>query len=112
MKAKINLTANARWTTDCQGKEDLDFPLISCFTRYWPDHSAMCEIVFLHNFCENAKTGEDPYVKSDVEPKILAESEIMHAKNKQQIRRKVRNWYNSHVIEAMDMALKIIKGEK
>ena len=105
----MDITVNSRWTSDCCGKQDLDFPIIDTNTRYWPDYSASCEIVFLDNFCINAKVEEDPYVESDYKPVTLAESGIIYGKSEADVKEKIRQWYNDHVVEALEKALKIIK---
>lgn len=113
MKAKIDTTCNARWTKDCQGKQDLDFSIVDCDTRYYPDFSAFCNITFLHNFCSNHRTGDgydSPYVESDIEPITLAESELLRGKNEADIKQKVKDWYNNNMIEAMEKALSILKN--
>lgn len=28
------------WTSDCQGKQDFDFNVLTVSTRYWPDNTA------------------------------------------------------------------------
>jgi hypothetical protein len=35
----------AFWTTDCAGKQDFDFNILSVSTRYWPDHTARPQIL-------------------------------------------------------------------
>lgn len=102
MKVK-DITINAKWTRDCCGKQDLDFPIIDAYTRYWPDFSAKCEIVFLSSFCVSE------YVESELKPIILAQSEILYGTNEEDVKQKVRCWYNSHIIDAMEKALKLIK---
>lgn len=108
MTTKIDVTSNAMWTNDCCGKQDLDFSIVHCYTRYWKDYSALCEIVFLHNFCLNANNGEN-YVKSDIEPITLIESGIMKGKSESDIKQKVKDWYNDNMIEAMEKALSVLK---
>jgi len=39
---KMDITKGIPFTTDCCGKEDLDFNIISVDTRYWRDMTAMC----------------------------------------------------------------------
>ena len=117
MKAKEQLkdvTCNAQWTTDCCGKQDLDFGIITANTRYYPDFSVICEIVFIPNFNVNHKIGdewEDFYFPEIVKPVSLAESELMRADSEEAVKMMARRWYNEHIIEAMEMAIKIVKGE-
>ena len=113
MKAKIDVTANARWTHDCQGKQDLDFTIVDCDTRYYPDYSAFCSITFLYNFCRNWRAGdgyEDGYVESDIEPIELAKSDLLWGKSEADIKQKVKDWYNDNMIDAMEKALLILKN--
>jgi len=37
---ELSIDFPARWTNDCQGKQDLDCCLISLSTRYYPDHTS------------------------------------------------------------------------
>ena len=87
-----DITCNAQWTSDCCGKQDLDFDIITADTRYWPDFSVQCRIAFISNV-------------------TLSKSEIMEADSEEEAKMMARRWYNEHVIEAMEMALKIVKGE-
>lgn len=114
MKAKGQLkdvTCNAQWTTDCCGKQDLDFGIITANTRYWPDFSVICHIEFMSNFNAGAKIGEDNYFPEIIKPVELTSSEIMKADSEEEAKLMARRWYNEHIIEAMEMAIKIVKGE-
>lgn len=112
MKDKLNdITCNAQWTKDCCGKQDLDFGIITAYTRYWPDFSVMCSIEFISNYNHNAKIGEGSYFEEVVKPVTLAQSEIIHADSGEEAKNMARKWYNEHIIEAMDKALKIVRGE-
>ncbi|MGE7305804.1 hypothetical protein ACQKJG_18445 [Priestia megaterium] len=35
----------AKWTTDCGGKQDFDFPVVEVSVRYWPDFNAQPTIL-------------------------------------------------------------------
>lgn len=99
----FDITRNAVWTKDCCGKQDLDFSLISCSTRYWPDHSALCEFILRpeYNYSIEDYSGRgDEY--------ILIESEIMKSTSEKAIKAKVRRWYNQHAIEALNKATEIM----
>jgi len=114
MKEKEQLkdvTCNAQWTSDCCGKQDLDFGIITADTRYWPDKSVSCHIEFMSNFNHNACIGEDYYYPEVIKPVSLAQSEIMKADSEEEAKLMARRWYNEHVIEAMEKAIKIVKGE-
>lgn len=106
MESKIDVTCNARWTLDCCGKQDLDFSIIDCNTRYYPDYSAICDITFLNNFCHS----NNEYIDSDIKPLELCESGILYGNSEIDIKQKVRNWYNNNIIDAMEKALFILKG--
>lgn len=71
----------------------------------------MCSIEFISNYNHNAKIGEDSYFEEVVKPVTLAQSEIIHANSGEEAKNMARKWYNEHVIEAMDKALKIVRGE-
>lgn len=106
-----DITINAAWTTDCCGKQDLDFSFINANTRYYPDFSAICEIVFLDNFCHNRRCGEDwdGYVESDYKPVSLAISSIIRGANEADVKQKVNQWYNDNICSAIDKAKELIK---
>lgn len=104
MKRKIDVTANAVWTKDCCGKQDLDFDMISCDTRYYPDFSAICNITFRPEF--NAYLGD--YVSKEMEY-MLAQSEVMHSTSEKAIKAKVRRWYNRNMVIALKRAIKFLE---
>lgn len=107
--SKIDITANAEWTNDCCGKQDLDFSFIDCHTRYWKDNSAQCDIVFMNNFNPNLENGY-AHAKSPVI--YLAKSDIMYGSSEKDIKDKVKSWYNANIIQATVNALSILRGEK
>ena len=111
MEQLKDVTCNAQWMSDCCGKQDLDFGIITANARYWPDYSVLCNIVFMSNFNAEAKIGEDHYFPEIIKPVELASSEIMKADSEEEAKMMARRWYNEHVIEAMEMAIKIVKGE-
>lgn len=106
MESKIDVTCNSKWTSDCCGKQNLDFPIINCDTRYYPDHSASCIIIFLYNFCYN----DEDYVNSDIKPLELCKSGLLRGNSEMDIKQKVREWYNNNIIDAMEKALSILKN--
>ena len=105
----FDITANARWVKDCQGKQDLDFSIIDADTRYWPDFSAQCRIKLRPEF--NPHTGTYVEDRRAAQEHVLCESEIFLAKNEYQCKRKVRKWYNRHIVEALEKAFSIITKE-
>lgn len=105
----MDVTKNAVWTKDCQGKEDLDFQVINCDTRYYPDNSVICSIIFLIRF--HITADEDGNHYSDGEDYTLLESDILYGKSKDDCRKIVKDWYNENVPKALQMALDKIKQE-
>ena len=105
----MDVTKNAVWTTDCCGKEDLDFQVINCDTRYYPDNSVICSIIFLSRF--HIPKDEDGNHYSDGEDYTLLESDILYGKSKDDCRRIVKDWYNENVPKALQMALDKLKQE-
>ena len=106
----MDITVNSKWTFDCCGKQDLDFPIIDANTRYWPDFSAVCEIEFLSNFCASAPLFEK-YVESDFKPIVLEKSEIFFGESEEDVKQKVKEWYNAHIVSAIEKALKLIQDK-
>jgi len=39
-----NAEFDAKWTLDCQGKQDFDFPVLSVSCRYYPDYTVIASI--------------------------------------------------------------------
>ena len=87
----MDITKNAIWTHDCQGKQDLDFRIIHAFTRYYPDHSAICSM----ELCPD-EAGEGI---------TLCESDIMHGHSEGEIKQMVREWYNANILDAFKKAI-------
>lgn len=106
-----DITCNTEWTEDCCGKESLDFGIINAWTRYWPDHSSLCDIEFISNYNINHYSGEDSYFPKTVEPVILAQSGIMYADSEEGAKQAARRWYNENIAGALGMAAAIVKGE-
>lgn len=102
----MDITRNAVWTKDCCGKEDLDFNIISASTRYWPDHSALCSILFVGGNCYNQLEYQwnEPYSAI-----TLLESDMIKGVDKEDCQRKVREWYNANIKTAIEKALELIK---
>lgn len=105
----LDVTKNAVWTTDCCGKEDLDFQVISCDTRYYPDNSVICSITFLS--CFHIQPDEEGYHYADGEDYTLLESDIIYGESKEDCRRIVKDWYNENVPKALQIALDKLKQE-
>ena len=106
----MDITINSKWTLDCSGKQNLDFPIIDANTRYYPDFSAVCEITFLSNFCAFARQGEE-YVESDFIPIVLEKSGLFFGESEEDVKQKVKDWYNSHIVSAIGKALKLIQDK-
>lgn len=98
----IDVTRNAVWTDDCCGKRDLDFDLITAYTRYWPDNTAQCSLYFIDNVREPA---------GEYEPILLIESGYINGRSKKEIDTLVRKWYNDNAIPAMEKAISLLKEE-
>lgn len=107
---KMDVTKNAVWTKDCCGKEDLDFQVINCSTRYYPDHSAICSIIFLSCFHIQVDDNDNHY--SDGKDYTLLQSDILYGKSKEDCRRIVKDWYNENVPKALQMALDKLKQQE
>jgi hypothetical protein len=105
----MDVTKNAVWIKDCQGKEDFDFQVISCDTRYFPDYSVICSIIFLS--CFHSSADEDGNHYSDGEDYTLLESDILYGTSKDDCRKIVKDWYNKNVPKALQMALDLLKQE-
>lgn len=105
----MDVTKNAVWIKDCQGKENFDFQVINCDTRYYPDNSVICSIIFLS--CFHILEDEDGNHYSDGEDYILLRSNLLHGKSKDDCRKLVKNWYNENVPKALQMALDKLKQE-
>lgn len=101
-----DVTVNAVWTYDCQKKQDLDFDFINCSTRYWPDFSAKCEIIMMHNFNHFLKQ----YVESEVKPITLIESDIFYGDSEEEVKEMVKKWYNDNMVLAVQKCLELLKN--
>lgn len=108
----MDITINSKWTTDCCGKQDLDFSIISCETRYWPDKSAKCAIIFLDDYIRNNKIDEPSTVNSWFEKTTLIESDYIYGDSELEVKNKVKKWYNDNVLLAFEKAIDIIKNER
>lgn len=93
------------WTNDCCGKMDLDFPIIEADTRYWTDCTAKCHIRLLNNY--NYQIEE--YIKGGIKPITIMSSDYIAGDTKEECQTKVRQWYNDHIIEAMEKTISILK---
>lgn len=87
----MDITSKAAWAKDCQGKQDLDFRIIQAFSRYYPDYTAICSIVFC----------PDEYGEGT----ILCRSGIMRGTDEADIKEKARAWHNSHYKDALRKAM-------
>ena len=106
----MDVTKNAIWTTDCCGKEDLDFQVINCDTRYYPDNSVICSIIFLSKFHKQPDENGNNY--SNGEDYTLLESDVIYGESKEDCIRIVRDWYNNNVPKALQMALEMLNNVK
>lgn len=101
----MDITRNAVWTKDCGGKEDLDFNIISASTRYWPDYSAICSILFVggNYYKELEYPWNEPHRAI-----TLLESDMIWGIDKEDCQRRVREWYNANIKTAFEKALTLI----
>ena len=75
------------WTKDCRGKQDLDIPILSISTRYYPDLRAMPSFLL-----------GDTDVDSDIDYKILLEpSDFIKGESEEDCKLKVKEWYVSNL---------------
>ena len=105
----MDITINSRWTTDCCGKQDLDFPILECKTRYWPDNSAICSFIFLGNFVKNSTVDENCYVDSSFEPIEVLSSNYIYGSSEEDVKSKVKEWYNKNILVAIEKTIDLIK---
>ena len=104
----MDVTRNAVWTEDCGGKMDLDFPILDCDTRYWPDNTCKCNFrlcsgVYLYRERER----HEPFYGID-----LLTSDYIEGNSKEECQIKARQWYNEHVVQALELAILRIKAKE
>lgn len=99
----IDITRNAKWTHDCCGKMDFDFNIINASTRYWPDNTAKCTI-----YLADSNYYDEYGYCCDNNPIVLLESEYISGENKEEVQKKVKQWYNDNVVNALEKANDII----
>ena len=102
----MDITRNARWTSDCCGKQDFDFEIIHADTRYWPDLTALCTF-FL---CPGKYYPKDGGFIEEYDAVKLVESDYIRGDSEEEVKLNVRKWYNEHIIEALEKAITIISG--
>lgn len=100
----MDITRNAVWTDDCCGKMDLDFPVVSCDTRYWPDNSCKCHIRLCGGvYLEKEREWHEPH-----DSITIMESDYIRGDSKEECQTKSRQWYNEHIVQALKLAIKTI----
>ena len=92
-----DITRHAKWTSDCCGKQDLDFEVLSVSTRYWPDHSA--KVTFL---AEGQTIRDERGIVECPGYDPILESPIIYGSSEEDCKDKVRSWINEHVLEALE----------
>lgn len=102
----MDITKGIPFTTDCCGKEDLDFNIISVDTRYWRDMTAMCTFRLLSN--QDSERWLPDGTRADIcnEGVDLLESGYISGNNKEETQQNVRNWINKNILKVMKMAIK------
>ena len=74
-----------KWTHDCCGKQDLDMPILSISTRYWPDFTAMPSFLL-----DNTGIYDD----DDEDCKVLLEAnDYIKGESQEDCKTKVKQWY-------------------
>lgn len=102
----IDITRNAVWTEDCSGKMDLDFPFISCDTRYWPDNTCKCHI----RLCSGVYLEKEHELHEPHDSVTIIESDYLSGDSKEECQMKARKWYNDHAVQALEsVMLKLTK---
>ena len=83
------------WTKDCCGKQDLDMPILSISTRYYPDFTAMPSFTLC-----------DDVIDSDVDYKILLEpNDYIKGESEEDCKLKVKEWYISNLTNVIGTLL-------
>ena len=104
----------ARWTPDCQGKQDFDGPIIVVSTRYWPQGGGYLEF---ERHTRHWRENEDrPEILPSAHCAIIirdreedhdltiAEAEF-EAKTEEEVKRRVESWANekrNRIIRALE----------
>lgn len=103
----LDITRNAVWTEDCCGKMDLDFPFISCDTRYWPDNTCKCHF----RLCCGVYLYAEHELHEPYYPITIIASDYLSGNSKEECQMKARQWYNDHAVQALELAILKLKSE-
>lgn len=87
----IDLIDTAEWTNDCCGKKDLDFPLLQCSTRYYPDMTAYPKFMIYNNATDEYEF----FLEAGMDAPITG-------KNFEEVSIKTRKWYKEHLKEVAE----------
>lgn len=99
----LDMICEAEWIDDCFGKQDLDFPLLECSTRYYPDFTASPSFL-----CCTYKDGN----KWDfIRILGLHRHEYITGICEEDCKMKVKQWYKDNLVKAIKKFLRIVKGE-
>ena len=83
------------WTKDCCKKQDLDMPILSINTRYYPDFTVMPSFILC-----------DDDIDSDVDYKILLEpNDYIKGESEEDCKLKVKEWYISNLTNVIGTLL-------
>lgn len=82
-----NMIDTAEWTHDCNGKQDLDFPILQASTRYYPDYTAFV------GFIVSDKDGDYRYV--------LKNDEMIVGMSEEDCKQQCKQWYKDHYKNAL-----------
>ena len=88
-----------KWTPDCCGKQDLDLPILSISTRYWPDFTAEPSFIL-------GNTGIYDDEPDDGDYKVLLESkDYIKGESEEDCKTKVKQWYIDNLKTAIEKLL-------
>jgi len=97
----IDVTRNAVWNEDWCGKMDLDFPLVSCETRYCPDNTCKCHF----RLCAGVYNYDEEEWNEPYDAITIMESDYISGDSKEECQMKARQWYNDNAVHALELAI-------
>lgn len=100
MNFLLNVIDNAKWTNDCCGKQDLDFNILQCSTRYYRDYIALPSFICYDYTVDDYIT----ILGVDIKDCIKGNSE-------EETKYKVKEWYKNNLVKAIEILLDIAKKE-
>jgi len=106
---KLDVTKDIPFSSDCGGKMDLDFDIISVDTRYWPSNEAEVTFRLLQNFSSDQSVCEDGVLRRlyvEVDGEVLLKSGYIKGDTKSQTQQNVRDYINANVIDVLKKAVR------